>query len=125
MAAAEYDALELLLSGKFVRDVEADLPAAGRCLRGQFKFGDVVLSDGACGGQRRSGDDLVPAMSFNATATSILGVNGIPVFCEVKDDTFCIDPETWNAVSRCDESDPCGSSGRHERRHGCYHVHRP
>lgn len=40
------------------------------------------------------GDEvLVPSMSFNSTATSILYVNAIPKFVEVKQDTFCIDPE--------------------------------
>ena len=41
-----------------------------------------------------SGDEvLVPSMSFNSTATSILYVNAIPKFVEVKKDTFCIDPD--------------------------------
>ena len=49
-------------------------------------------------GNRRAflgpGDEvLVPSMSFNATATAILAYNAIPIFCEVKDDTFCIDPD--------------------------------
>ena len=40
------------------------------------------------------GDEvLVPSMSFNSTATSVLYVNAIPKFVEVKKDTFCIDPD--------------------------------
>jgi perosamine synthetase len=40
------------------------------------------------------GDEvLVPCLSFNASATAILFYNAFPVFCEVKPDTLCIDPD--------------------------------
>ena len=39
------------------------------------------------------GDEvLVPCMSFHSTATSVLFFNAVPVFTEVKPDTYCIDP---------------------------------
>jgi perosamine synthetase len=40
-----------------------------------------------------AGDEvIVPAISFSATAMSVLMYNSIPVFVEVDPDTFCIDP---------------------------------
>jgi len=40
------------------------------------------------------GDEvLVPCMSFHATATALVPWGCVPVFVEVKSDTFCIDPE--------------------------------
>ena len=40
------------------------------------------------------GDEvLLPSMSWISTATSILTFQAIPIFCEVKPDTFCIDPD--------------------------------
>ena len=96
VAAAEYDALELrFLGGKFVRDVEAEFARRWEvpyAVSSNSATSCLVMALAAV--NVGPGDEvLVPAMSFNATATSILGVNGIPVFCEVKDDTFCIDPE--------------------------------
>ena len=39
------------------------------------------------------GDEvLVPCMSFHSTATCVLFFNAVPVFTEVKPDTYCIDP---------------------------------
>ena len=35
---------------------------------------------------------LVPCMSFHATATALVPWGCVPVFVEVKPDTFCIDP---------------------------------
>ena len=40
------------------------------------------------------GDEVIlPSMSWVSTATSILTFHAIPRFCEVKQDTFCIDPK--------------------------------
>ena len=40
------------------------------------------------------GDEvIVPPTTFTSTATSSLMHNAIPVFCDVKSDTYCIDPE--------------------------------
>ena len=35
---------------------------------------------------------IIPALSFSATANSVLMFNSIPVFVDVDPDTFCIDP---------------------------------
>jgi len=43
---------------------------------------------------------IVPPYSFTSTATCTLMHNAIPVFCDVKKDTYCIDPnKIQNAVS--------------------------
>lgn len=40
------------------------------------------------------GDEvIVPPWSMSATATAIIAYGGVPVFADIKDDIFCIDPE--------------------------------
>ena len=41
---------------------------------------------------------IVPPYTFTSTATSVLMHNAIPVFSDVKKDTFCIDPEKLQDV---------------------------
>lgn len=44
------------------------------------------------------GDEvIVPPYTFTATATSVLHHNAIPVFCDVEDTTFCLDPARLEA----------------------------
>jgi dTDP-4-amino-4,6-dideoxygalactose transaminase len=51
----------------------------------------LVMAAGAL--DLRPGDEvLVPCMSFHATATALVPWGAVPVFVEVKPDTFCIDP---------------------------------
>lgn len=45
------------------------------------------------------GDEvIVPPYTFTSTATSSLMHNAIPVFCDVKEDTYCIDPKKLEHV---------------------------
>ena len=45
-----------------------------------------------------SGDEvIVPAYTFLATATAVLGVNALPVFADL-DDTICLDPDAFEAA---------------------------
>lgn len=47
----------------------------------------------------RPGDEvIIPSFTFAATATSVLSVNAVPVFVDVRPDTFCIDPDTLEAA---------------------------
>ncbi len=82
------------LGGKYVRKLEAIVAK-------KFKTSYCVSSNSATSCLHMAlaainigtGDEvLVPSMSFNSTATSVLYVNAIPKFVEVKKDTFCIDP---------------------------------
>ena len=43
-------------------------------------------------GVRPEEEVIVPPLTFTSTATSSLMHNAIPVFCDVKDDTYCLDP---------------------------------
>ena len=45
------------------------------------------------------GDEvIVPPYTFTSTATSALMHNAIPAFCDVKEDTFCLDPSKLLSV---------------------------
>jgi len=94
--AEQYGPLEnRFLGGKFVRKLEgqfAHMMGVDYCVSANSATSCLVVAIGAL--NLGPGDEvLVPSMSFNATATAILSYNAIPVFCEVKDDTFCIDPD--------------------------------
>lgn len=41
---------------------------------------------------------IVPPYTFTSTATSALMNNSIPVFCDVKEDTYCLDPQKIASV---------------------------
>jgi dTDP-4-amino-4,6-dideoxygalactose transaminase len=44
------------------------------------------------------GDEvIVPPYTMAASATAILAYNGVPVFCDIEPETFCIDPEKIRA----------------------------
>ena len=95
-AAAKFKDLEIrFLGGKYVRKLESNVAR-------KFKIKYCVSSNSATSCLHMAlasinvgpGDEvLVPSMSFNSSATSILYVNAIPKFVEVKKDTFCIDPD--------------------------------
>jgi perosamine synthetase len=42
---------------------------------------------------------IVPPYTFTSTATSSLMHNAIPVFCDVKDDIYCLDPKKLETVT--------------------------
>jgi len=44
-------------------------------------------------GIKRSDKVIVPNMTFVATANAVIMAGATPVFCEVQEDTFCMDPE--------------------------------
>ena len=45
------------------------------------------------------GDEvIVPVTSFVATATAVIAVNAVPIFCDVEDKTFNIDPDKIEAL---------------------------
>ena len=44
-------------------------------------------------GIKRSDKVIVPYMTFVATANAVIMAGATPVFCEVQEDTFCMDPE--------------------------------
>ena len=94
--AEQYGPLDnRFLGGKFVRRLEAQfaqMMGVNYCVSANSATSCLVMAIGAL--NLGPGDEvLVPSMSFNATATAILAYNAIPIFCEVKDDTFCIDPD--------------------------------
>lgn len=83
------------LGGKYVRQLEAEFAKEFNvkyCVSSNSATSCLVMAIGAL--NLGAGDEvIVPSMSYNATATSILAYNAIPNFCEVKEDTFCLDPE--------------------------------
>ena len=93
--AVKHGALDIrFLGGKYVRQLEADF---ANKFNVQFAVSSnsatscLIMALGAL--NLGPGDEVIcPSMSFNATATSILFFNSVPVFCEVKEDTFCLDP---------------------------------
>lgn len=98
--AAAYGPLEIrFLGGKYVRKMEAifaRLTKSRYAVSANSGTSALVMALGAL--NLEPGDEvIVPCMSFNATATAILNFNCIPVFAEVKSDTFCIDPEDIKA----------------------------
>ena len=93
--AANYPPLDIrFLGGKYVRKLEAVFAQ-----KSDVKFAVSANSATSClvmalGALNLGpGDEIIcPSMSFNATATTILFFNSVPVFCEVKENTFCLDP---------------------------------
>jgi perosamine synthetase len=93
--AATYGGTEIrFLGGKFVRQLEADVARASGvefAVSANSATSALVMAVGAL--DIEPGDEIiVPCLSFNASATAILFYNAIPVFCEIKTDTLCIDP---------------------------------
>jgi perosamine synthetase len=88
------DGEALFLGGRWTRQLEAMFAArmgvryAVAC---NSATSGLVMAAGALNLQ--PGDEvLVPCMSFHATATALVPWGCVPVFVEVKPDTFCIDP---------------------------------
>jgi perosamine synthetase len=88
------DGEALFLGGRWTRQLEAMFAArmgvryAVAC---NSATSGLVMAAGAL--DLQPGDEvLVPCMSFHATATALVPWGCVPVFVEVKPDTFCIDP---------------------------------
>ena len=75
--------LEYLASKKFKTKYCVSANSATSCL--SMAIGALNLGPGD--------EVILPSMSWVSTATSILTFHAIPRFCEVKQDTFCIDPK--------------------------------
>lgn len=82
------------LGGRFVRRLEAQFAeyvGVEFAVSANSATSGLVMALEALG--LGPGDEvLVPCMSFHATATAILAANAVPVFTEVKETTFCMDP---------------------------------
>jgi perosamine synthetase len=91
----QYGALEArFVGGKYVRRFEclfARYTNSRFAISANSATSGLVMALGAI--DLNPGDEvLVPCMSFHSTATSVLFFNAVPVFTEVKTDTYCIDP---------------------------------
>jgi len=100
IAANKYGPLEIrFLGGKYIRQLEADFAryfGVEYAVSANSATSCLVMAIGAL--NLGPGDEVIcPCMSFNATATSILLFNCVPIFAEVKSDTFCLDPEDVEA----------------------------
>jgi len=93
-AAALGDGEALFLGGRWVRRLEAMFAArAGTryAVACNSATSGLVMAAGAL--DLGPGDEvLVPCMSFHATATALVPWGVVPVFVEVKPDTYCLDP---------------------------------
>ena len=92
---AQFGALEARFAGgKYVRRLEslfASYTHTRFAISANSATSGLVMALGAI--DLSPGDEvLVPCMSFHATATSVLFFNAVPVFTEVKPDTYCMDP---------------------------------
>ena len=81
--------------GKYVRKLEGQFARnfnSKFCISANSATSCLSMAVGAL--DLGPGDEvLLPSMSWISTATSILTFQAIPIFCEVKPDTFCIDPD--------------------------------
>ena len=94
--ANKYGPLDIrYLGGKFVRKLEyltSKKFNSKYCVSANSATSCLSLAIGSL--NLGPGDEVIlPSMSWVSTATSILTFNAIPRFCEVKEDTFCIDPK--------------------------------
>ncbi len=85
----------MFLGGKYVRKLEGQFARnfnSKFCISANSATSCLSMAVGAL--DLGPGDEvLLPSMSWISTATSILTFQAIPIFCEVKPDTFCIDPD--------------------------------
>ena len=92
-ALAFGDGEALFLGGRWVRRLEAMYAARAGvryAVACNSATSGLVMAAGAL--DLGPGDEvLVPCMSFHATATALVPWGCVPVFVEVKSDTFCID----------------------------------
>jgi dTDP-4-amino-4,6-dideoxygalactose transaminase len=57
--------------------------------------GSVALRIALLAADIQEGDEvIVPAYTFIATASAVIEVNAIPVFCDIEPDTYCISPKS-------------------------------
>jgi perosamine synthetase len=93
--AVSYGATEIrFLGGRFVRALEAEVAEQTQtkfAISANSATSALIMALSAI--NLGPGDEvLMPCLSFNASATAVLFSNAVPVFCEIKPDTLCIDP---------------------------------
>ena len=98
--AAQFGPTEIrFLGGRYVRQLESEVATATHtefAVSANSATSALVMALGAL--DIEPGDEvLVPYLSFNASATAILFYNAVPVFCEIKLDTLCLDPNDLEA----------------------------
>jgi perosamine synthetase len=93
-ALAFDDGEALFLGGRWVRRLEAmfaEHAGTRYAVACNSATSGLVMAAGAL--DLGPGDEvLVPCMSFHATATALVPWGAVPVFVEVKPDTYCLDP---------------------------------
>ncbi len=87
---------ENFLGGKKIREFENKFSKKIGCEYGvAFNSASSALHAAIAAVGVNPGEEvIVPPYTFTSTATSSLMHNAIPVFCDVKPDTYCIDPVT-------------------------------
>nr|Q4R0W2.1 RecName: Full=L-glutamine:2-deoxy-scyllo-inosose aminotransferase; Short=L-glutamine:DOI aminotransferase; AltName: Full=L-glutamine:3-amino-2,3-dideoxy-scyllo-inosose aminotransferase; Short=L-glutamine:amino-DOI aminotransferase [Streptomyces ribosidificus]CAG34038.1 putative L-glutamine:ketocyclitol aminotransferase [Streptomyces ribosidificus]CAG34719.1 putative 2-deoxy-scyllo-inosose aminotransferase [Streptomyces ribosidificus] len=67
------------------------------CVPAASGTASLMLALEACG--IGAGDEvIVPGLSWVASGSTILGVNAVPIFCDVDPDTLCLSPEAVEAA---------------------------
>jgi dTDP-4-amino-4,6-dideoxygalactose transaminase len=61
--------------------------------------GSVALRIALLAAGIQTGDEvIVPAYTFIATASAVIEVNAVPIFCDIDPDTYCISPESLESA---------------------------
>ncbi|MFD3357754.1 DegT/DnrJ/EryC1/StrS aminotransferase family protein [Streptomyces fradiae] len=75
----------------------ADYHGVPYCVPAASGTAGLMLALEACG--VGAGDEvIVPGLSWVASGSTVLGVNAVPVFCDVDPDTLCVSPEAVEAL---------------------------
>jgi perosamine synthetase len=93
---------EQFLGGKKIKEFEKKFAAyVGTNFAVAFNSATSALHASVAAVGVKPGEEvIVPPYTFTSTATSVLMHNAIPVFSDVKDDIFCLDPKKLeNALS--------------------------
>jgi len=92
---------EHFLGGKKIREFEEKFSKKiGRKFGIAFNSASSALHAAVAAVGVRPGEEvIVPPYSFTSTATCALMHNSIPVFCDVKKDTYCLDPHKLDNVT--------------------------
>lgn len=88
------------LGGKKIQEFEGKFSKKiGRKFGIAFNSASSALHAAVAAVGVRPGEEvIVPPFSFTSTATCALMHNSIPVFCDVKKDTYCLDPHNLDNV---------------------------
>ncbi|SHG38979.1 DegT/DnrJ/EryC1/StrS family aminotransferase [Streptoalloteichus hindustanus] len=81
---------------RFARDF-AHYVGAAHCVPAASGTASLMLAMEACG--VGAGDEvIVPGLSWVASASTVVGVNAVPVFADIDPDTWCVDPAAVEAA---------------------------